>query len=391
MHYRLKKLGFKFGKMRRLCLRKEGDKITKKRRIYLKKRVEYNAIIAENKAVRKEWIDNKCIGPLFQEIIYMYLDKSYVNRNHSREFSWYHPDDPFGCAANIPTGKGERLVMLTGITKEYGMLECDIADVTKELTSLMLFQARKATGDYHLNMDADMFSMWLVGDEAKNREGLFHILRRMGIKAILVMDNASYHCTPAPGSINVKSMTTKKQVTDFLDQYTVPYRVGRAKKDGTGGDNLEQLKDKLTAWLKDNAAAHGLLVGVTRCTKLCKDWGHYPPLFTPPYHPELQPIERLWRDVKQYVSREFTGTRTVTVLREHVIAGFRKYGSAASCAGRIRKAVEEEDLYVREGVYAEVIDLTLLDDDSDDELELAEDELGVFDDSDDEADDVYDD
>jgi len=159
----------------------------------------------------------------------------------------------------------------------------------------------------------------------------------------------------------------------------------------TGGDNLEQLKDKLTAWLKDNAAAHGLLVGVTRCTKLCKDWGHYPPLFTPPYHPELQPIERLWRDVKQYVSREFTGTRTVTVLREHVIAGFRKYGSAASCAGRIRKAVEEEDLYVREGVYAEVIDLTLLDDDSDDELELAEDELGVFDDSDDEANDVYDD
>jgi len=213
----------------------------------------------------------------------------------------------------------------------------------------------------------------------------------MGIKGILVMDNASYHCTPAPGSINVKSMTTKAEVTSLLDQYAVPYRPGRAKKDGTGGDNLEQLKEKLTEWLKVNAAAHGLLVGVTRCTKLCKDWGNYPPLFTPPYHPELQPIERLWRDVKQYVSRQFAGTRTVTELKEHVIDGFRKYGTVASCQGRIRKAIEEEVVYIREGVYSEVIDLTLLDDESDDEFEFADDELDVFDDASDEENDYYDD
>jgi transposase len=182
-------------------------------------------------------------------------------------------------------------------------------------------------------------------------------------------------------------MTTKTAVTAILDKYKVPYVPGRAPK----GDSLDQLKDKLSAWLKVNAEAHGLIVGVTRVTQLCKLWGHFPPLFTPPYHPELQPIERLWRDVKQYVSREFAGTRTVTELRQHVIAGFRKYGTVDSCQGRIIKAIEEENVYVKEGVYAEVIDLTLLDDDSDDELELAEDQLDIFDDASDEENDVYDD
>jgi len=40
------------------------------------------------------------------------------------------------------------------------------------------------------------------------------------------------------------------------------------------------------------------------------------------YLPELQSIEELWRDVKQYVAREYAGTPTMKELRQHVLEGF---------------------------------------------------------------------
>ena len=64
---------------------------------------------------------------------------------------WYHKDDEYGAAGNIPTGKGERLVMLTAITKELGLL-CDEDD--EKADTLYLFKADKKSGDYHKMMNA---------------------------------------------------------------------------------------------------------------------------------------------------------------------------------------------------------------------------------------------
>jgi hypothetical protein len=363
--YRLVKMGFVFGKMHKLCIRREADDVTKKRRIYLKKRMEYDNLIHLNKVQRAQWIQNKCIGPIPPELVYVYLDESYVNRNHSLGMTWWHPDDPTGSTGSIPTGKGERLVLLTAIGKDYGIF----GDL-ESLETLMLFQAKKGTGDYHDNMDSDMFCRWLELQ-------LFPVLRRQGIQAILVMDNASYHGVPAPGSINIKSMTKKSDVTEHLDRYNVPYRAGRAPH----GDTLEQLKEILKAWLKENAAAHNLLVGVTRVEALCKKHGHFKPLMTPPYHPELQPIEKLWRDVKMFVARQFAGTRSMKELEEHVKTGFRKYGTAQATKGKMEDIEMWEQKYKTKGVYADVIDLTTVEE-SDDEVDFDEDDNDSDDDDD---------
>jgi len=77
LSYRLKKMGFLFGKMRKLCLRREADDVTLKRRLYLKKRIEF---YLGRRIIREEWIENRSIGPVNREIIYIYLDESYVNR-----------------------------------------------------------------------------------------------------------------------------------------------------------------------------------------------------------------------------------------------------------------------------------------------------------------------
>ena len=307
---------------------------------------------------------------------FVYLDESYVNKNHCLGRTWYHKDDPYGGAGVLPSGKGERLVMLTAITEEIGMIgqcvdkgyddEDDVllsaAEKLKKrddrLASLLVFQARlKNKVDYHQNMNAECFCEWLERD-------LLKACNRYGISAILVMDNASYHCTPAEDSINVKSYTTKSQCTAILDAYNVPYRPGVAPR----GDNLPQLKVILSDWLKapsaddplkTNAEAKGLMVNVTRVEALCKKWGWLKPIMTPPYHPELQPIERLWRDVKCYVARKYTNSRTVKELKEQVLEGFLKYGIGKDkSAGRMKMAFDWEEKFATEGVFAPVVDLT---------------------------------
>lgn len=352
VYHSLKKMGFLFGKTKKLLLRRESDRITALRREYLKSRLSHDAIIAKRRlgfVNHAEGIE----GPNERQICYLYLDESYVNRNHCRGETWYHPEDQYGCACNLPSGKGERLVMLTGITAEYGMLELDT------LSTLMLFQARKSTGDYHANMDGDMFIKWW-------KEYMSPALEKHCIEVIPVMDNAAYHTTPAEGSINAQSFTTKKQCTDLLDKYNIPYVQGRAPV----GDNLDQLKVKLMSWLKENAVKEGIKMNLTRFQECCqngdKNGKYFQPIMTPPYHPELQPIEELWRDVKCLVARKFAGARTVRELREHVEDGFKLYGTAEKTKNKIKRARDNETRYIEKGVYADVVDLTLSDESEDD-------------------------
>ena len=52
------------------------------------------------------------------------------------------------------------------------------------------------------------------------------------------MDNTSYRCVAADGSIFVKAMTIKRKGTGVLDRYNVPYRTGQGV---LLNDNKEQL------------------------------------------------------------------------------------------------------------------------------------------------------
>ena len=77
--------------------------------------------------------------------------------------------------------------------------------------------------------------------------------------------------------------------------------------------------------------------------------------WTPPYHPELQHIEELWRDVKQYVARKYVGLRSMTDLRKHVLEGFLEYARSQS---KIDHAITQEVRDRQECVFSKVLDLT---------------------------------
>ena len=357
LYYNLKRLGFVFGKTHKLCVHKESPRVTELRRQYLRNRMEWDKRIearlaeAEHLAEGDEVVE----GPRQRRLVYVYLDESYVNRNHSRGYTWYNEDDVTGAAVHAASGKGERLVMLTGITEEHGMFRVPGAE-DPDLATLLLFQAKKSKGDYHKNMNGDVFMKWV-------EEQFFPALAANNLEGILVMDNASYHLTPAAGSVNPKSWTKKADATEFLDKYGIPYRAGKAPR----GDSLVQLQAIAADWLEAHAEERGIMTGVTRLQYACKRWGHHV-IFTPPYHPELQPIEELWRDVKMYVARNFAGTRSMAELREHVFTGFRKYGTREHTQSKVARVREWERKYTEEGVFADPIDLTELDADIDDDV-----------------------
>lgn len=76
-------------------------------------------------------------------------------------------------------------------------------------------------------------------------------------------------------------------------------------------------------------------------------------LYTVPYESETQPIEKLWRVVKDCVARCYTRKRTREQLTEHVRAGFygglKSFGAvgATRCALWIKHAKDEVNKWIR--------------------------------------------
>jgi transposase len=77
----------------------------------------------------------------------VYLDESYINKNHSNDNTWYFDED--SVVLGKPTGKGDRLVIINAITKDGWMPNAKL-----------VFKSSKKTGDYRANMNSEKFSEW---------------------------------------------------------------------------------------------------------------------------------------------------------------------------------------------------------------------------------------
>ena len=82
-----------------------------------------------------------------------------------------------------------------------------------------------------------------------------------------------------------------------------------------------------------------------------------------------------------YVAHQFAGIRAMNELTEHVKSRFCKYGTVKATSGKMQDVFTWELKYKNEGVYAEVIDFSLLEDDTDDKIDY------LVDDSDSDIDD----
>ena len=154
----LDRWGFDFGKGKRSQYIKEKNEIVAFRRRYLR-RMRYNRDQDGN--------------PIQNEI---YLDESYVNKNHSNDFIWYSDED--GPWVQKPTGKGERLIIINAISSAGWVPGAKL-----------VFQAKRKTGDYHGQMNADLFQKWFSEK----------LIPNIPENSLIIMDNTLGFYVETPG------------------------------------------------------------------------------------------------------------------------------------------------------------------------------------------------
>jgi len=101
-------------------------------------------------------------------------------------------------------------------------------------------------------------------------------------RSLIIMDNASYHNILADHSPPT-SKSSKKKIKEWLEQNKVYCRDDCLKAE------LIELLDKITP------------EPIYAIDEIAKSFGHKI-LRTPPYHPELQPIETCWGVVKNHIA-----------------------------------------------------------------------------------------
>jgi transposase len=145
--------------------------------------------------------------------------------------------------------------------------------------------------------------------------------------ALIILDNAPYHNVLSHHS--APTATCKKdRISAWLRKNGIP-----VSDDGLKAALVEIL-DKLAPpplyALDELAAAQGHAI-----------------LRTPPYHPELQPIETCWAVVKNQVARN--GKFTMAHLLEQLDDAFESV-TEETCSGLIKKVREVEDKFWTEDV-----------------------------------------
>lgn len=277
----LNRWGFEFGKGTRSQHLKEKDHVIAARQRYLRE-------------MRNNRTSEVAPGTNRPEV---YLDESYVNKNHSNDFIWYYGED--GPWVQKPTGKGERLIIMNAITKNGWVPGAKL-----------VFKSTRKTGDYHGQMNWDLFKKWFTE----------MLLPNIPENSLIIMDNASYHnllsehSPPTPQS-------SKKKITDWLEQNKIYCR-------------KDCLKPELIEILRKIAPEP-----IYAIDEIAASFGHKV-LRTPPYHPELQPIETCWGVTKNHVSRNCDFT--VKNLIKQLDCGFNKV-TAKTCEKIIAKVRTIED------------------------------------------------
>ena len=143
--------GCEFGKGTRTPHWKEKDSMVVARQHYWRP-MRQNRMASESRLMRPE----------------VYLDASYINKNHSNDFVWYASED--GPWIQKPTGKGARRIIMHAISKDGWVPEAKV-----------VLKSTRKTGDYHGQMNGDVFQQWL-------REKLLPNIPRA---SLIIMDNAS--------------------------------------------------------------------------------------------------------------------------------------------------------------------------------------------------------
>lgn len=183
----------------------------------------------------------------------LYLDETYVKASHNVSKCWQSKDE-HGVLSHI--GKGDRLIIVH-CGGQTGFVD----------GALVIFKSKCKTGDYHDSMNFVNFSKWI------NEK----LMPNIPPNSVIVMDNAAYHSIREEKKPTMVS--TKLAMQDWLRRHDVPF-----------DDKLR--RDDLYKLIKRHFTEE-----IYKIDELLKRNGHEV-LRLPSYHPDLNPIELVWGNIK---------------------------------------------------------------------------------------------
>lgn len=192
----------------------------------------------------------------------IYTDETYIHSSHTTTKEW---SDNSGEGLKAPVSKGKRLIIV-----HAGGVNGFVPN------ALLIFKSGQKSGDYHHDMNFENYKRWMETQ----------LIPNLPPKSVLVIDNASYHNvkldkepTTATKKQDMIAWLTKNQIT--VDSHYTKCELY---------DIIKQHKTKNPIYILDT---------------ILEEHGHTV-LRLPPYHPEFNPIEKIWALVKNWVATHNT-------------------------------------------------------------------------------------
>lgn len=223
------------------------------------------------------------------------LDESYCNKNHFAQFQWLGPD-----RVNIRPCSDGRLWCFIGAGiywKTDDKLCCEWVDDSFSQFLAVNKTSGKGKGqakqrapvgsgssstyikeEYHGHFNGEKFMDWFktLCKTVKEKHG----------EAVILMDGAGYHKQRLDNIPT--SSSTVDTIKQWLNSQQIEFRENDLKSD-LYKLVLDNKEEKIKYAAREHAKEHGHEV-----------------YYTPPYHPELQPIEIIWGVMKNPLARKVT-------------------------------------------------------------------------------------
>ncbi|XP_072403288.1 uncharacterized protein [Diabrotica undecimpunctata] len=259
----------------------------------------------------------------------VYSDETYIHSSHTVPKGW---DDGRNKCIKSPVSKGQRLIILHCGGKN-GFVE----------NAALIFKSGQKTCDYHDDMNHQNYIKWL-----KDK-----LLPNLPSNSVLVIDNASYH------NVTLEKCPTSASKKDIMKKWLTERNIFFDES-----ETKPELYSKVLIAKPKNP--------VYAVDQLLAQHGHSV-LRLPPYHPELNPIEKIWAILKNEVAARNTTFKLADVLE---LAKIRLNEITPEIWANTCRHVDkvEEEYFSREYILDEAHEIIInLDDDSESsETELSD-------------------
>ena len=129
----------------------------------------------------------------------MYLDGTWVNQDHCTDYMWLPSDG--SDAPKIPSGKGNRLIVLHAGTQSEGLID----------GCYLVFLTKSKDGDYHQEMYSFVFLEWFENQ----------LMPALKNPSLVMLDNASYHNVKTEDTVCPNFIQKKAVPQNYLTQHNI--------------------------------------------------------------------------------------------------------------------------------------------------------------------------